>query len=228
MKDSMLTTAAELLRQQYGPRSEPGDLYCWSTLVRVVTRARSARRKSPGDDQSDPGPLQSARDTSQTSAVGLAEFLASRGHPPRLAPTFRALARWWLRDGNRETESAAGWDQPVEALREELCSLPGVNLALTDRILLHVGGLAAFPIDRATIRIAARHGWVDRSAEYDEWQSFFTRGADGHWETLAQLEHGFSKTGHEFCGTAPRCEGCALQPLLPASGPMELLEEGGE
>lgn len=229
MKVSMLTTAAQLLRQQYGPRPELGDLYCWNTLVRVVTtRARSARCQSPVEDQHEAGPLGSARETSQASAAGLGEFLTSVGYPPRLAGGLRTLARWWLRDENRAAESAAGWDRPVDLLREELCSLPGINLALAERILLHVGGLAAFPIDRATIRIAARHGWVDRSAEYDEWQSFFCRGTDGNRQALVDLEHGFSKAGHEFCGTTPRCEGCPLQPLLPASGPVALMEEGRE
>lgn len=225
----MLTTAAQLLRQQYGGRQGPGELYCWSTLVAVVvTGVRSARRRTQGEDPVDFGPLRSALETSQTSAAGLAEFLYSRGYPPRLAGSLRNLAHWWLSDNNREAESTAGWDRPVDSLREELRSLSGVNLALADRILLHVGGLIAFPIDRATIRIAARHGWVERSAEYEEWQSFISRGTDGNWETLAELNHGFSKAGHEFCATTPQCEGCPLRPLLPASGPVVLMEEGSE
>jgi endonuclease-3 related protein len=136
-----------------------------------------------------------------------------------------ALAGWWLRDDDREQESSVAWDRPVETLRGELRDLPGVSLTLADRLLLLVGGMPAFPIDRPTIRIAGRHGWVDSNSDYDEWQTFFTRSANDCNASLAELHFWFGETGRDFCGIRPRCDQCPLRSLLPPSGALPLSED---
>lgn len=229
MTDSMLKTAAELLRQHYGVPSGPGELYRWTTLVRVVTsRARPERREAVDAEWIENGSLRTARETVQTESAGLAELLKSRGNAPRLAGTVRGLARWWLESEEREQESADAWNRPVERLRDELRSLPGVSLTLADCILLLVGGLSAFPVDRATIRIAGRHGWLEPTAEYDEWQAYFTRGTDDSANSLANLHQWFGRTGRDYCGVQARCDGCPVRPLLPVSGPVPLSDEEGD
>ncbi len=93
---------------------------------------------------------------------------------------------------------------------------------LADRILLFAGALPVYPLDRASLRIAARHGWMDITAEYEEWQTFFAHGnRDGEIE-LAQLSLWMARIGREFCGSRTDCDACPLHSLLPARGPVPL------
>jgi endonuclease III-like uncharacterized protein len=229
MNNAMLSDIVTLLRQHYGTLADFGPLYRWKTLVNViVVPRRSARRKGFAVEWIESGPLRTALETSEMEPAGLAEFLKRAGQSERLAGTLRALAGWWLDDDSRAGESAEGWNRPVETLRNELRSLTGVSLTLADRILLYVGGRPVFPIDRPTIRIAGRHGWMDSSAEYDEWQAFFARGANDSGDALIELHQWFSEAGREFCGPKPRCELCPLRSRLPPSGPTSLGEEGSD
>jgi endonuclease-3 related protein len=168
--------------------------------------------------------LHSARETAEARTAGIAEYLKSNGQSSRSARALHSLADWWLQDSGRDSESPLAWERPAEAFREELRALPGVSLTLADRILLFVGGLPVFPVDRAALRIACRHGWMEQTAEYDEWQSFFTRESAEARIQLTDLAHWLSAIGGEFCGAKPQCEQCPLRALLPACGPVPLTE----
>lgn len=179
-----------------------------------------ACRDSAGDD----GPLQSAQQTRQPGRARLAAWLEEQKLPARTAGTLSSLAEWWLSDPRRESETAAGWTGRAKSLRDQLLQLPGINRALADRVLLLVGNLPAFPIDRPTMRIAARHGWVELEADYDDWQAFFVRAANDAGVTLSALPEAFATLGKKYCGAVPKCDECPLRPLLPASGPIALGE----
>jgi endonuclease III len=222
----MLLEVGRLLRTEYGVIAGYGEPHRWSTLVRlVVAPPRPPRRPSPEEEWIDEGPLRSAIETSKAGADRIAGFIEGFGRSARVAKTLCALAGWWLLEPERDAEESSAWDRPVATLRDQLCALPGVNLTQADRILLFVGGLPAFPVDRAALRIACRHRWMDPAADHDDWQHFFTREAGEASLSLAESSKWFSAVGRDFCGPRARCERCPLRGLLPSSGPAPLPEE---
>lgn len=139
----------------------------------------------------------------------------------------QSLAKWWIQRIGRNAPPGI-WSERQSSWQEELRRLSGVNWELADQILLFVGGVPVYPLDRGSMRIAARHGWVDTSAEYEEWQGLFIRVARDGGIDLAELSLGMARVGREFCGSAPKCEECPLRPLLPASGPMAIGDTSDE
>jgi endonuclease-3 related protein len=219
----MLDDAAKLLREHYGTATDAWPQFQWPSLVWLVCSAGITARKAPVDwSWIDQGPLHSAHAAVAAGAPRIAEELKAHGQVTRPAGSLLALAVWWLQDARRDSESPQAWERPIELLREELCALPGVSLTLADRILLFVGGLRVFPIDRAALRIVGRHGWVEQSADYDEWQSFLTRGTTESNYQLADLARWFSAIGGNYCRARPDCQPCPLRGFLPCSGPLSL------
>ncbi len=157
--------------------------------------------------------------------AGLADLLEATNQPATKARSLHALAEWWQRrigDGSDATPVFA--TRSVESWQFELRALPGINCELADRILLFVGGCTVYPLDRGSMRIAARHGWMELSSEYDDWQSFFTTAAKDAALDLGQLSGWNSLVAREFCKSQPHCDECPLKSLLPARGVVSLEE----
>ena len=130
------------------------------------------------------------------------------------------LARWADEAGfDADREAAAGTD----SLREAWRATRGLGPATIDSILLHGLGRAAYPVDRATYRILARHGWLDPSADYDEARSLAEAMAPDDPDRLAELSSAMVRLGRDFCKPAvAHCDRCPLRPLLPEGGPVGL------
>ncbi len=140
-----------------------------------------------------------------------------------LAP-LRRLARWLvdLHHGSADALSGVESGVSAERLREELRTLNGVGPATADAVLLFALRRPVYPLDRATYRVLARHGWIDADAGYDEARDAVERLDPGDPVALARLSVWFEKVGREFCRAgAPRCERCPLRPFLPESGPVD-------
>lgn len=209
MEPSRLKRAAELLRSHYGAPSSFGDPGRWNTLVNVILARPN--RSAPYDV------LRSPLSTAEAGREELADALAPVPRGRQKAPVLKALAQWWL--GRFGESDEAAWEGDLGRLREELLRIRGVSLELADRLLLFVGGRAVYPIDRATARIAARHGWIGPEAEYDEWQAYFVQGLSAAGIDARHFSTWMTRLGREHCGPSPRCDACPLRPLLPPGGP---------
>ena len=216
MSSTILSEAASLLRAHYGtptPPVAPGE---WLTLAKLVAgRGVAPQKLNTHWPELAESVLSSAQETQGCGAAELKELLLKLGHAGRSAPVLKSLARWWVERVERSDIPS----RPLDALREELRQLPGVGHELADRILLEVFELPAYPLDRASVRIACRHGWLGLESEYDEWQAFFVQGlAD---IPLAEFSAWCAAVGREYCGPKPKCESCPLRSLLPPGGPYE-------
>jgi len=219
-----IVVAAELLERHYGRRDDMRPFGEWLTLVRVVLeRGRSTKGRHDWSWLAE-SPLRGPGETALLTASRLQEIVGAAGLKASQAKVLPALAEWWLQ--NFDDDACADFGtRPLESWHRELRAVRGVNWKLADRILLAVGGLAVYPLDRGSLRIAARHGWMDMSAEYDEWQAFFVGGLRGSGVGVGDLSDWNSRVGHEFCGAEPQCETCPLQGLLPEKGPIPLRSE---
>lgn len=222
MPESVLQAVADRLADD-GNASEPvGPLGDWTTLVRVVLLMGRTKKQTADWSWLEDTALRSAEETMACPRASLEAELESAGHAPNRAACLPALARWWQsRFGNGDAPTDQ-WATFRDRWREELRRLKGVNWELADRILLHVGGASVMPLDRGTMRIAVRHGWIDPAAEYDEWQSYFIRGLHDANLNPGQFSLRMARVGAAYCGKVPKCDDCPLRLLLPAGGPIPI------
>jgi endonuclease-3 related protein len=131
----------------------------------------------------------------------------------------RRIARWTV---DRGLDDEAWTELTTEAIRDAWRGLNGVGPATADALLLFALGRPTIPVRQASYRILARHGWLDPSSDYDEARSTLESIAPDDPNQLGQLELALTKLGRDFCKpTAPRCDQCPLQPLLPDGGPVD-------
>ncbi len=222
MPELVLHNAVDLLVRHYGRRRSEPRVGEWRTLVELVLeRGRSAKE---ADDWSwiDETLLATPAETAPQTGPRLTALLEGAGRRARHVGVLPGLAAWWLRRFGDRDPAAVFRRRPLEAWQQELRAIRGVGWELADRILLVVGGLDVYPLDRGSMRIAARHGWMDVAAEYDDWQTFFVRGFREAAVDVTVASSGLSRLGREFCGRQPNCEECPLKSLLPARGPVAL------
>ena len=225
MPESTVVEAAGLLKRHYGSLPDFGTPGEWSTLVRVVLDRGNSTKKSRDWAWLDDSPLRTPGETAAHSKPLLEEVLGAAGHAASHAGVLHRLAEWWLL-AIGESEAAKVLEQrSLEAWQNDLRAIRGVNWDLADRILLFVGGRAVYPLDRGSLRIAARHGWMEMTVEYDDWQVFFVAGLRDADVELAQFSRWSSRLGREFCGAKPKCDDCPLKAMLPARGPIPFDDE---
>jgi endonuclease-3 related protein len=225
MAHSVLVVAAELLRQHYGQPPQPVPRGEWMTLVRIVLERDGSAGKGRDWSRLDETPLTSPEETVRLAASRVAEILKTAGLEGRRSGALPALAQWWLDQVAGEETSVDFSRRPLETWQAELRAIRGVSWELADRILLCVGGLAVYPLDRGSLRVAARHGWMDLTAEYDDWRAFFIGGLHDSAIDLANVSYWNMRAGREFCGARPKCDECPLKELLPERGPVPIDSE---
>jgi endonuclease III len=197
----------------------------WSTLVHIVLEhGRPTPKSRPKKDRDwswiAESSLRTARAAAEQSVARLVAELEAAGFAGNKAGLLRALAEWWQRRIGEADALPVFGNRSLEYWQNELRAIRGVSWDLADRILLFVGGLAAYPLDRGSMRIAHRHGWMDARSEYDDWQAFFVSAARDADVDLQQLWRWNMQAARDFCGRNPDCETCPLNTLLPASGPL--------
>ena len=225
MTPHVLTAAADLLRQHYGPIRSEGPAAEWNTLVRLVLEHGRPAKRIRDWSWLDDSPLRTAPETLATGVHWLAEILEVNHQKPKLAPPLTGCAKWWQQHFGAADTPADFAHRSIESWQTELRAIAGVNWELADRILLVVGRQTVYPLNRGSLRIAARHGWVEASADYDEWQSFFTAAARDGNVSLLELADWNARVGHDYCRSEPHCDECPLKSLLPAHGPVPLEAE---
>jgi endonuclease III related protein len=154
--------------------------------------------------------------------IDIADALRSTKPAPSIktiAP-LKHLARWFAEAGDMGESS-------VSQLREDLAALNGISMAGADALLLFALERPSYPVDRASFRILVRHGWLDRTAAYEEARDALTGAAasavDGRdldeTRVLIDLATGLAQVGRTYCrAAAPKCEGCPLESFLPEGG----------
>lgn len=111
--------------------------------------------------------------------------------------------------------------QPIEILRRELLELNGVGPETADAILLYAGKLPVFVVDAYAKRVLERHGVIVGGVKYEQVRGLVESALKGKERDSELAEHFnelhalFVEVGKRHCGTAAKCEGCPLQPLLP-------------
>jgi endonuclease III len=163
-----------------------------------------------------------AEETAAQGVSRLVHVLEENDQSASKAGALCGCALWWQRRFGADDALADFSRRSLESWQLELRAIRGVSWELADRILLVVGGQAVYPLDRGSQRIAARHGWVEPVADYDEWQTFFVKSLRDSDVSLDELAHWNVSVGRDYCRAEPRCDECPLRSLLPERGPVPL------
>lgn len=106
-------------------------------------------------------------------------------------------------------------------LRENLLEVNGIGPETADCIMLYAAKHPKFVIDAYTQRLFKRHGWIDKDLDYHVFQSHFEQVLPADVYLFNEYHALIVRVGNERCGRRPKCEGCALEHLLPNSGIVE-------
>lgn len=214
---SQLAEADAQLRAAYGSTEVSGSASSWSLFLQVLLVGLE------GSEETAKSALRSAAFVTpaslfQMSAGQLVEQLAGIPRGPQKSSLLRSVAEWWI--GQFGDEVSPAWSRGLEYYRESLRQIRGLGPATVDGLLMFVARLPVFPLDRGTIRIAVRHGWLDLPLEDETAQSFFVRGLQGSDIDPISFFQLMSRVAVTHCGREPKCDGCPLQTLLPPNGPL--------
>jgi endonuclease III related protein len=152
------------------------------------------------------------------SLAATLELLRPIPRGPQKAGVVKALAIWWQTEFGDEPDPQ--WSAGLEHYRTGLRALRGLGPETVDRLLLFGAGLRVVPVDRATLRVAVRHGWLDLPVSDEETQATMLSGLGSSVADLRDGVRRLHSIGAEFCGRVPDCERCPLKPFLPAGGPL--------
>jgi len=164
------------------------------------------------------GVLGDARAMLRLAPARLATLIRPAGYFRVKERRLRALLRWLVDRGGGDPAVALRGD--VAALREDLLSVHGVGRETADSILLYAGGHRVFVIDAYTRRVVGRHGWMDAGSDYDALRARFEAVLPRDAALYNQFHAEIVVVGKDHCRTAPRCDGCPLESMLPRGGPL--------
>lgn len=203
----------------YGPRNWwPAETPFEVVLGAYLTQAtawRSVERSIANLHELDLLTVEGIRNVAEDE---LREAIRPSGFVVRKAASIKAFVDYLDREYSGSLEQIKR--QPTGKLRRELLDLPGTGPETADAILLYALEHPVFVVDEYMRRVAVRHDLVADNARYGELQILGDSAvASATHKEMArhanELHALIVEVGKRHCGTAPRCEGCPLQPWLP-------------
>lgn len=166
------------------------------------------------------GPIATPGVCAIASTAALMDALKDIPRGPQKASVLTRLAQWWMAEFGDDV--APVWRSDRDHYRQALRAIRGIGPETADRLILIAGELAVFPIDRGTLRIAVRHGWLDLPIDDEQAQATFHSALEGDAATMQQAARMLKTIGTRHCGRVPDCESCPLVRFLPEEGPLHV------
>ncbi|HET9180023.1 MAG TPA: endonuclease III domain-containing protein [Terriglobia bacterium] len=139
------------------------------------------------------------------------------GYFRQKARTIRTFVAWL--DAVHHGSLDALFRQPPGVTRAQLLALRGMGPETADAVLLYAGKLPFFVADAYTRRVLARHRLISHADGYSAAQQFLHRNLPPNQRLFNEFHALLVETGKRHCKRqAPACQGCPLQPYLPANG----------
>jgi endonuclease-3 related protein len=147
----------------------------------------------------------------------LAELIRPAGYYRVKAQRLRNLTRLIAELYDGDLDRFLSLDR--DTLRELLLSVRGIGPETADSIILYAARQPIFVVDTYTARVMKRHAWIEPEADYAALQDGFHSVLPEDTEMFNEFHALIVRVGKEYCRPQPRCEGCPLESLLPATGP---------
>ncbi|MCA9235784.1 MAG: endonuclease III domain-containing protein [Planctomycetales bacterium] len=207
----------EILLDKLGPQGWwPGDTplevmigavlvqnTAWANVERALDNLRNA-------DALDPHRLLAL------SPAELEPLIRPAGYFRVKSRRLQNLMRWLVDRAEGDAERLR--ESNAQALREELLAINGVGPETADSILLYALEKPVLVVDAYTLRIWARHGWIDYDVDYHQLQEHLASELPQEVGVFNELHALLVAVGKKWCKPKPHCAGCPLEQLLPESG----------
>lgn len=178
----------------------------WPNVERAIANLRAA-------DALD------AQRLAHASLEELEQLIRPAGYFRVKARRLQNLMRWLVQRTGGDVDVLRGGS--AETLRGELLSINGVGPETADAILLYALDMPVLVVDGYTLRIWARHGWIEYGADYHRLQGHLTGELPRDAMIFNELHALVVEVGKRWCKPKPKCDGCPLQGLLPPEGIVE-------
>lgn len=162
--------------------------------------------------------LASPRACATAGTPALMEALQEIPRGAQKTAVLQRLAQWWQQEFGDELNPL--WSADIAHYRVALRAIRGLGPETADRLLLFGASLPVFPIDRAILRVAVRHGWIDLPVDDEGAQTTFRSAFGPDINSQQSAARGLKSIGATFCGREPNCVECPLRSLLPEHGPL--------
>ena len=218
-ESSYLLEVDHRLRAAYGIPQVPEADSGWGLFLRILLLGPGvAAANNALQELLIVSPLATPQTMLESSTGILIEHLTGIPRGPQKAGVLRAVADWWQTQFRDNLNPA--WDQGMDFYRDSLRKIRGLGPATVDELLMFVARFDVVPLDRGTLRVAIRHGWLDLPLEDQESQDVFVRGLREASLDSREFSQLISRVAEAHCGREPKCDDCPLQPLLPPNGPL--------
>jgi endonuclease-3 related protein len=215
-----LAEAYDRLLAAFGPQHWwPGQTRFEIVVGAVLTQNTAWKNVELAIENLREAGLLEPRKLLDAGAEELAELIRPSGYYRLKAQRLRNLVRLIVEryDGSLEAMFA----RPLDELREELLGVNGIGPETADSILLYAGNRPTFVVDAYTARVLKRHGWIEAEADYYAIKEHFEQNLEADAALFNEYHALIVRLGKDYCRKQPRCEGCPLEPMLPAGGPDE-------
>lgn len=138
----------------------------------------------------------------------LAELIRPAGYYNIKAERLKSFVNFYIDEYAGSITGMA--EEKTAILREKLLNVKGVGPETADSILLYALERPVFVIDAYTKRILSRHGIMESSGRYDDFQALFHHSLPEDFRIFNEYHALLVKTGKEFCRPKPLCEVCRL------------------
>jgi len=102
-------------------------------------------------------------------------------------------------------------DVEMRTLRTKLLEIHGIGPETADSILLYALEKPVFVIDAYTKRVLSRHGIMEHTKPYEEFQDLFHSTLKKDLRLFNEYHALFVRLGKTYCRKNPRCEDCPLE-----------------
>jgi endonuclease III related protein len=180
----------------------------WGNVERAIANLRQANLLTPSA-------------MLRVKAPRLAALVRPSGYFRQKAKKLKAFVRFLRADyGGSLTRM---FQTPTLELREKLLCVHGIGPETADSILLYAGSHPIFVVDAYTHRIFERHGITEGKPDYEKVRALIETSIPRHAALFNEFHALIVNTGKHWCRkSAPLCEECPLNPLLPSDSPLSL------
>lgn len=201
--------------QQWWPADSPWEVMIGAVLVQN-TAWKNVERAIENLREAD---LILPQRLVEINQAELSELIKPAGYYRLKAKRLQNLMRFVVDEYDSSLEVMKNVE--MQRMRAELLTVNGVGPETADSILLYALEQPALVVDTYTLRIFARHGWIDYGADYHQLQEHLASELPEDVSTYNELHALLVHVGHHYCRRQPKCQECPLREMLPEGGVVE-------
>lgn len=155
----------------------------------------------------------SAKAIHELSEKKVAELIRPAGYYNIKSKRLKSFINFLMNDYHGDIRNMKKED--ILSLRQKLLSINGIGPETADSILLYALNKPIFVIDAYTKRILSRHGIMDSSKSYNEFQNLFHQTLNNDVQLFNEYHALLVRVGKTYCKSKnPLCTKCPLNQEL--------------